>query len=249
MSGIEKRTRSMGNYTNPKQVSGKNDPATITGRPPNSGSTFKTDAERIAVARKVCQRYARGLYTLPDCCRRYDIHVGTFRRWARPDADINRMILDGVDFPTGFIMEVRELYEEAKNLNKHSFKDDLRDEARVALRRRVQGYEAEETTTEQKIDTERTIWDDANETHIPNPNYGQLLPVSIKRKVFHVAPDTTAVIYALNNVDSDNFRQKNQIEHTGSVGINDDLESLSPMELEKKELELLQRMEARKNRK
>lgn len=49
----------------------------------------------------------------------------------------------------------------------------------------------------------------------------------------HIAPDTTALIFWLKNRMPDKWRDKQQMEHSGGVGVNNPFEGLTTKELRK----------------
>lgn len=87
-----------------------------------------------------------------------------------------------------------EIYKNAKENRLKLFKNNLKRLAETALEKKLKGYETTETT-------------------INGEHEGKA--VQTKKKI--IAPDTTAIIFTLKNIDPDNWREKQDIEHTGQI--------------------------------
>ena len=71
--------------------------------------------------------------------------------------------------------------------------------------KKIQGYDYEET----------------HATMIPSKdNKGKGIIKEQKKIKKHIPPDSTLLMYVLNNTDPDNFRHKEHMEHTGKDGNN-----------------------------
>ena len=78
-------------------------------------------------------------------------------------------------------------------------------EARKSMLKKIQGYDYEET----------------HATMIPSKEKDGKGVIKEQKKIKkHIPPDSTLLMYVLNNTDPDNFRHKEHMEHTGKDGNN-----------------------------
>ena len=89
------------------------------------------------------------------------------------------------------------------------FNENVVSEAKKSLMKKIKGYEVEEVTTMTEKINGKTI--------VTGP---------VKTVKKHVQPDTTAIIFSLTNLDSENFKNRNYTELTGKNG-----NSLFPSEM------------------
>lgn len=204
-----------------------------------SEKIFWTKELAVVYTRKICDLYSSGKYTLTEACSYFGIKITRFRKWTCPAVDIEQLVLDGLPLPKGFVMECREMYAAAKEIGNLNFRDNLKDLTRKGILKRVEGYDDEEITVEQELDMRTKL-----ENGEPNPNFGTLMTVKQKIKKKRVAPDVSMLIFTSTNIDPDNFKHRNVIEHAGSVDIGaNNLESLSDTQLLQKKKELQIRLD------
>lgn len=78
-------------------------------------------------------------------------------------------------------------------------------EARKSMLKKIQGYDYEET----------------HSTMIPSKDKEGAGVIKEQKKIKkHIPPDSTLLMYVLNNTDPENFRHKEHMEHTGKDGNN-----------------------------
>ena len=78
-------------------------------------------------------------------------------------------------------------------------------EARKSMLKKIQGYDYEET----------------HATMIPSKEKDGKGIIKEQKKIKkHIPPDSTLLMYVLNNTDPENFRHKEHMEHTGKDGNN-----------------------------
>ena len=78
-------------------------------------------------------------------------------------------------------------------------------EARKSMLKKIQGYDYEET----------------HATMIPSKEKDGKGVIKEQKKIKkHIPPDSTLLMYVLNNTDPENFRHKEHMEHTGKDGNN-----------------------------
>lgn len=87
-------------------------------------------------------------------------------------------------------------------------KEDLIIEVENSLYKRAMGYEYEETEIIAKKDGNNSK------------------PIKVTKKKKHIVPDTTAIIFALKNLRPEKWKDKQEVEHSGDMGVKiiDDVE-------------------------
>ncbi|MGF7082819.1 hypothetical protein [Mucilaginibacter sp. UYCu711] len=76
------------------------------------GSKVKLSKQaKIGAAKRICDLYSQGQYTIAACCEAEGISYYTFQGWAQTNL-IDQNIRDGV-YRRGFVQEVQELYKKA----------------------------------------------------------------------------------------------------------------------------------------
>lgn len=197
---------------------------------------IRTEKEKLELAKKICDLYSLGRFSLKSVCDRYMVKWQVFSQWACPTKDITSMLIRGEDIPYRCIPEVHEMYKEARRMAELAYMDSLREKSRTSLMAKVEGVPYEEVVEEMEIDSE-PILNDGSE----NPNFGQMVVKKRKVKKGRHQPDTAAIIFALTNVDEDNFKNKgfnkNINENTIHLDTNG-LETLTDDELIRKRKEL-----------
>jgi transposase-like protein len=94
--------------------------------------------------------------------------------------------------------EFSESLKRAEDSRKAAFKQL----ARSGLAKLLDVYEVEETTTE----------------YVDKGGKPAVKSKKVTKRIF--MPSATAVIFTLKNLDSDNFKDKQEVEHKGEVGVN-----------------------------
>jgi succinyl-CoA synthetase alpha subunit len=160
-------------------------------------------AAKIKIAQRICTKYAEGIYTLDSCCKNESISDRTFYTWINDHSEIS------------------ELYKEAQKKADEIFKKNLKEKAKTALEKLIEGYESIETFQE----------------GIPGKNKGEIITTKVTTRKRFVGPNATTVIFTLTNTDSANFKHKSETELKGKIEI-DNLSKVSDEELEKRIKEL-----------
>ena len=131
--------------------------------------------------------------------------------WAR-NGLTDEQIAKNMGINVATLYEYKKRYHEINESLKRG-KQVVDIEVENALLKRALGYEYEENTYEAKYDKEE----------------GKYVQVLTKTVTKHVQPDTTAQIFWLKNRKPKEWRDKQEIEHSGSV--NNPFEGLSTEEL------------------
>lgn len=131
--------------------------------------------------------------------------------WAR-DGLTDEQIANNLNIATSTFYEYKKKYPEFSEVLKKG-KEVVDYEVENALLKRALGYEYEEKTYELKY----------------NEQLKKNVEVLTKRVTKQIAPDTTAQIFWLKNRQSGKWRDKQQVEHSGSI--NNPFEGLSTEEL------------------
>lgn len=141
-------------------------------------------ADKVEIAKLICEAYASNTATIESCCKANGISWATFWHWCN-------------DKTPDKVNEINELYKEAQALKDRAYKSNLKQLARTALEKRVIGYDldVEEVTEEAlKVDGQTT---DAK-------------VIRTKKTTRHIPADVRAIIYALDNTDSVNFKSSGE---------------------------------------
>lgn len=183
-------------------------------------SRFKlTKSERVEKAKKICELYSSGEFTIKSCCAAVGVDYSTFQHWTQPhltDSDI-----ESGNYRRGFVLDVHLMYKKAIIENDSNFKLLIKHTARQGLLLRITGTEYEEIQEEEKLDKN-----------------GNLIPVSRKRIHKRVLPDVTALIFSLKNLDKENFQEKVTHNLNGNIGVSTGFEHMTLSELQAKKREL-----------
>lgn len=127
--------------------------------------------DKVEIAKKICEVYAKGDYTIASCVETQGISDRTFRNWVTD------------------VSEIADMYKDACREADKKQRGDLRQIAFGSLRRLITGFEVEEVHTEHM-----PIFDEqGNEIGTKAKN--------IKTIKKHFAPHVTAVIFALKHLD------------------------------------------------
>lgn len=143
------------------------------------------------VVEKICKLLSSDSYTVQEVCDMVGITRSTFYKWEREKKQFAHLI-----------KKAREQFEA-----------NMIAEAKKSLRKKITGYEVEET---------RFVLGKTKEGDKP----------IVKEKVVtkkHVAPDTTALIFFLSNKAPDEFKNRHTID--GNVALEHRLSGLSDAQL------------------
>lgn len=152
--------------------------------------TFEEKKEKVI---SICEMYANDRHTIEDCCRAFGVEsYQTFKNWVDEFGEFG------------------ELYKNAQAAAENVYFERLKQKARTALEKKIEGYDVElvETTIGEKGTTVKTVQK-------------------------HFNPSDTAIIFALTNKDPENFRNKHNVEIEDSEGLRKLLAGLSVNELAK----------------
>jgi hypothetical protein len=123
--------------------------------------------EKVRRARKICELYSLGEYTIKSCCEVFSVKYSTFQYWAQPNRapDSKRR---------GFVHDVHELYKKACIENEINFRERLKEATRIGLLKLARGIEYEEIETIYRYDNNGTPYMDrikkATKIILPNNN-------------------------------------------------------------------------------
>ena len=170
------------------------------------------ETEKIAIALRICEKYALGTYTLDSCCDNEDITDATFYTWTKE------------------IEEIRDAFKNAQTASENRYKKELKEKAKTALTKLIEGFESVESFQE----------------GTPDKN-GKITTTKVTTKKRFIGPNPIAVIFALTNVDSEYFKHKNETAVTGKIQV-ENVAKLTDEELEAqiKELEKGQKAKSKK---
>lgn len=144
--------------------------------------TRTAQADKVKLARKICEAYATNDWTIESCCKANGVSYSTFHVW------VNERDGDQIG-------EIGAIYQQAQTEKDSAYKSNLKQLARTALEKRVSGYdlEVEETTDEAlAVDGEA----------------GNFSRIRVKKTVRHIPADVRAIIFALTNTDGQNFTDR-----------------------------------------
>ncbi|MFL0197620.1 transposase [Clostridium sp. WILCCON 0269] len=132
--------------------------------------------------------------------------------WAR-DGLTDEQIAKNLGIHAATLYEYKKRYSEFSEALKRG-KEVIDFEVENSLLKRALGYSYTEVTTE------RVIRKDKNGKVLTDihgfPTYDMVITKEVKKEF---APDTTALIFWLKNRKPDKWRDKQDIEHTGNIGI------------------------------
>lgn len=94
--------------------------------------------------------------------------------------------------------DLADLYKKAKKEAANVYKGSLKEKARTSLEILVEG----QTVTEKEV-------------------HSGILGTKTVTKTKVILPNTTAVIFALTNVDGENFAHKQEMKHSGAISVSD----------------------------
>lgn len=95
-----------------------------------SDNLFKSLEEKIEIAKKICEIYSTGKYTIDSVCSTQGVPVRTFYQWRSE------------------ITEIADLVRKAKGKRRDERKGELVELAETALHKRLNGWPVEETIIE-----------------------------------------------------------------------------------------------------
>lgn len=139
---------------------------------------------KIEIATAICEMYSTNKHTLADCCKENGVGSDTtFYSWVDE------------------IGEIGEIYKKAKKEAQDNYDHTVREKARTALERKIEGYFVEE-----------------EETIVSENKEGEIVSSTTKKKKKYIAPSDTLIQVALYNKDSGNYKDRRNIELTGKDG-------------------------------
>jgi transposase-like protein len=146
--------------------------------------------------------------------------------WAR-DGLTDEQVAKNMGISTSTLYEWKKKYSEFSEALKRG-KEIIDREVENALLKRALGYEYEEITQERVIRKD-VKGDPAIDLH----GFPISEMVVTKKVTKQVIPDTTAQIFWLKNRKPEQWRDKQQVEHSGNMNINNPFEGLTTEELKK----------------
>ncbi|SEM13247.1 Transposase [Paenisporosarcina quisquiliarum] len=167
--------------------------------------------------------------------------------WAR-DGLTNEQIAHNIGVTQSTLYEWQKKYSEISEALKRG-KEIVDLEVENAMLKRALGYEynerkyaqvemsEEEHYALQKVTVNRYKMDNPEATHeeikLVELQVSKYKSVLVEEKIKDVAPDTTAQIFWLKNRKPEKWRDKQNIEHSGSMEVNNPLKGLTTEELRK----------------
>ncbi|MGB0880594.1 MAG: helix-turn-helix domain-containing protein [Polaribacter sp.] len=106
-----------------------------------------SDAQKIEVAKSICEQYAKNEHTIESCCNHFGISDRTFYNWIHKNKEIKKM------------------YEYAKKYANNIDRSELLAKAKSSLHKLVEGYTITEKKIIQRADSVEVV--EAKEKHIP----------------------------------------------------------------------------------
>ena len=135
--------------------------------------------QRMQIAELVCTMYASDKYTIEECTKKAGIARRVWSDWVKENAQIS------------------QLYQKAIIEKDAAYKHRLKERARTALEKGIEGYEY---TTQKK---EGEVKAD-----------GSVRITKIIEETKYVKPNPTLIIFALANADKENFKRSPEQETT-----------------------------------
>ena len=159
--------------------------------PSQSKAEINRFNQRKKKVKQICDLYAQDRHSIKECCKKYKIDFVTFLNWNREHDELKKM------------------YENAKALKDEVYHHTLTERAKTSLEKLIEGR----TYEEKKIQFENVyeVDEDGNTT-------SEI--IAVEKKVVTtektILPNTTAVIFALKNLDPEKWSDKHKVEHSGS---------------------------------
>ena len=177
--------------------------------------TFRTNEQRIEVAKQICDQYEIGEDTLESCCNAFGVARRTFHGWAQ-HWDEDPETIEPKD-RIAIIANYYKKIDEKRNINIRAL---IKNQAIISLQKRVVGHTFDEVAIESKM-------------RMDEKGEEKLTVVSKKVTTKEIQPSDTAIIFALKNLDPDNFKDVVVQDHKGGLRIVSDLQNLSDEDFEK----------------
>ncbi len=169
---------------------------------PHKGRNLKIH-DKIEIANAVCEMYETGQFTIASCLAEHGINSdSTWIKWQSEIEEIEERY-----------KKAKEVLEEMDRQKQIAQRERIRRTSLDNLEKLVTGYTVE--VVEQKVIPGGT---DADGNEIPT----QVLETKIKQ--VHVRPDKTLIMYALNNLDGENFTYKPEPYQVGNERIPEKIE-------------------------
>lgn len=202
-----------------------------------------TVEEKIALAKKICNLFSTGKFSLGYCCAKYGVTQQLFTRWASPTVRLDDLMLQNKDLPNGAIPAVQDLYFEAKKMFLGNSREALLHTAYRKLSDAIEGEAYKDVTAEYVIDRELYVTDD-NGNKVINTNFGKPVLVGFKEKTGKRATNSELIKEVLYNLDPANFKNRKTVDNTGTVTVEHhvNLEKLTVEELKARKLELKRKL-------
>lgn len=138
------------------------------------------------IVKRICDLLSKDSYTVSEICSLSSISESTFYEWQATKPE----------------------FSEAVSRARFQFDELIVKEAKNSLRKKINGYEVEETKT---VYTESKDIDPV--TGKPRPKIKE--KTTVKK---HFQPDTAAIVFALTNKASDEWKNRQNNEVTGKDG-------------------------------
>lgn len=162
--------------------------------------------EREKIVRKVNEKYATGKYPIVVCCDHFGITYKTFKRWDKEFSKVSRKKAEGTTEGTKAKNDTDDsttkpkTYADAKAEARNVRRKALRERALTALEYHLEIQEYEEKKQIAEIGKD-------------GKPVTKKIEVTRKRK----EPNPMLTRFTLTNVDPENFRESQKIEHSGEI--------------------------------
>ena len=150
---------------------------------------------------EICDSYKTGKYSIVSCCNNATVPERTFQHWigmSRKEREKPK------SKQRELIAELASIYDKAKAEAQRAYYSDLRENAKRSLHKLVEGFQVTETKTTY---------------YPPDKPGGERKIKEVTETVKNILPSSTAVIFALTNVDSENFKHRNQMPVGGGGSV------------------------------
>jgi len=135
------------------------------------GRITKED-EKVAIAEVVAELYATDKYSLSECLKKVGVNRQTWYNWTKES------------------LQVLQIYKKGEAEKDEAYRHNLKERARTALERSIDGYEYKTTKREGIVGQD-----------------GNIKPTKVIEETKFIKPNPTLIIFALSNADKENFQR------------------------------------------
>jgi hypothetical protein len=172
---------------------------------------------KIERAKKICELYSMGEYTISSCCDALEVKYETFKQWAQPN--LTKEDIQKGNYRPGFIPAIHSLYKRALENNNVNYKVLLKDTVRMGILKRANGITYTETETIARYDED-----------------GKQAGIIVRKNEKVILPDTGLLIFLAKCLGLFDCQSESNREFIGTL--KSQFEHLTTKELQAKRLEL-----------